>query len=225
MVPNNAHRVLQFHISFDFVIIATIVLIAAIGFTALYIADITMKNQDMQEIISQQEVAVSELEDQTTVLQAEIEDMEASLHEAKVTIDANKNLKQQEEEKQTEETKPTSLPVDNASALPSEYTEEKQYVEFTTGMGTRVLATADGVVKSIVQEADHPELGYIVTVDHGNSYSSVYMMPILPQVNEGDKVARGTTLFTVDQDNLKLAYKIMINDIPVDPMEVMKIDG
>ena len=222
LVPNNEHRVLQFRLSFDFLIFMLCIFGMLFIGLAIYVASTSVKLADletgMEQIVAEKQAA----EDENILLQAQIEELEGSLREAKVSLDASKNIQQQEAEKHTQAAIPKAFPVDNAAALPTKYTDEMQYVEFTTGYGTKVIASADGTVKSIVTDA---ELGYILTVDHGNGYESIYSIKGYPVVKEGTNVLTGSPLFTVDADNVTLRYQIKFNGIYTDPMTVIEIDG
>ena len=62
-------------------------------------------------------------------------------------------------------------------------------------------------------------------LDFGNGYESEYLLKDKPQVNEGDRVSRGNTLFTVTTDVTTLSYRVYFNGEVINPMDVIKIDG
>lgn len=93
---------------------------------------------------------------------------------------------------------------------------------FYVAPGTSVTATAKGTVSSIVANR---ETGYIVTVDHGNGYFTVYRNGGQPRVKEGAEVTDDTELFEIEAGHEGLGYQIIENDNYIDPLSLMEIYG
>ncbi|MBR6328465.1 MAG: peptidoglycan DD-metalloendopeptidase family protein [Lachnospiraceae bacterium] len=223
LVPNNNHRVKQFQVSFDFIIFSSAVLAVLLISLAIFIARSASFVQDYEDKLLEKDELITEYEKEEIVLQARIEELEDTLHDAKVTIDATKNLKEQVEKEQTEASIPTSMPVGKIASIPEYQADEnKQYIQFIVDRGTKILATADGTVRLI---ADDDVYGYRLKLDFGNGYESEYLLKDKPQVNEGDRVSRGNTLFTVTTDVTTLSYRVYFNGEVINPMDVIKIDG
>lgn len=222
LVPNNNHRVKQFDISFDLILSVSMLIAVIIFAVVIYVSGTASNIDSLESSLSSSLDQNEQLKDEIVLLQAKIEDMESSLREAKVTIDANKTIQQEQAKEQTKASIPTGFPIDNAASIPSEYSADTQYVELTTGFGTKLVAAADGTVESVDQD---PVYGYKITLDYGNGYKSVYLIKSAPTVSAGDKVIRGSTLCTVDSDNQVLAYQITFNEIAIDPMTVIEING
>lgn len=221
-VPNNNHHVRQLQLSIESIVIITVVFaLFVISFTVLNTLQATQFG-DLNNTINEQDAEIRQLNDENIVLRAEVEELSTALREAKVTIEANKNLQQQEALKQTEASKPSILPIAGSTALPSGYTEERGYADFVAAGGGKIVATADGVVSAVEM---NNEFGYIVKVDHGNGYETAYMIKCQPQVSEKDKVMKGSTLFSLGDTGATLGYQIRFNGVAVDPMSVISVDG
>lgn len=221
-VPNNAHKVKQFHISFDGILCLSALCFAFLIAVVTYVSYSASHIDELKATIVAKETVNKDLSDQNILLQANVEELTTTLHDAKVVIDAKDTAKEQKEKEESKQYIPNGFPIDGAVALPSNYTEETHYVVFQTGFGTKIVASADGTVSYVGVDA---ELGNVVKIDHGNGYVSVYMNPSEPVVSEGDKVIRGSTLFTVKADDETLTYQILFNEQYIDPMTVIEING
>ncbi|MHB9028613.1 MAG: peptidoglycan DD-metalloendopeptidase family protein [Candidatus Latescibacterota bacterium] len=90
--------------------------------------------------------------------------------------------------------------------------------------GTPVVATADGVVSKLVQNATD-ENGIYIIIDHGNGYETIYTH-LRPQVlvREGRKVTRGEQIGSIGRTGIMIVqvaphilYKVRRNGVYVDP--------
>jgi|GEM_PF-5873988 len=222
LIPNNHHRVREARFSADFLITVTSVIALIVIIFAISITLGAKQWQEYKDTAEEQYDTIKALQDENIVLESEVEELKATLREAKVAIDVSKNIQQKEAEKQSEATKPSALPVAGGASLPSEYTEEKGYVEFNAPAGGKVVATADGVISMVMP---NDQYGYIVKVDHGNGYVTTYMIDCVPQVSEKDKVVKGSTLFSLGENGATLAYQITFNDVAINPMSVIEVNG
>lgn len=100
--------------------------------------------------------------------------------------------------------------------------EEWKEVIFVAAEGTKVVATAPGVVKET--RAAEGEISYVI-IDHGNGYVTTYRNQGTPIVEEGSEVVKGVALFLVGEDNTETGYSIRKDDSYVDPMEMIEIKG
>ena len=85
-----------------------------------------------------------------------------------------------------------------------------------------MIATANGKVSSIAGDATS---GYIIMIDHGNGYFSVYRNGSEPKVKEGDEVTSDTELYQIGRGHEELGYQIIENDSYIDPLGLMEIYG
>ncbi|MDG6897980.1 hypothetical protein A6A19_08330 [Actinobacillus delphinicola] len=95
-------------------------------------------------------------------------------------------------------------------------------VDFAVPMGTRVLATADGVIQKVAFQA-HGAGRYIV-IRHSRKYQTVYMHLHRILVRAGQKVKRGQEIALSGNSGLStgphLHYEFRINGQPWNPMSV-----
>ncbi len=93
---------------------------------------------------------------------------------------------------------------------------------FVSTEGTKVVATAPGMIKE-VREAEG-EVSYVI-IDHGNGYITTYRNLGSPIVEEGSQVLKGVALFLVGEDNTETGYSIRKDEGYVDPLELIEIKG
>lgn len=115
---------------------------------------------------------------------------------------------------------PTLLPLTGSATIEITDDEEPACIFYATE-GALVVATANGTITELVEETE----GYRMVIDHGNGYVTIYRNQGTPKVKAGDEVRQGATLFIVGEQNTKLTYQIVKDDIYMDPMEVMQISG
>jgi len=93
-----------------------------------------------------------------------------------------------------------------------------QGLDFSAPRGTKVVATADGVVSFAGRSGDY---GRMVVVDHGNGWETRYAHLHRIKVEKGDRVRRGRTLGTVGHSGnaggSHLHYEVRRRGVPVDP--------
>lgn len=133
----------------------------------------------------------------------------------------------QEEEREAEMAKvyiPTGFPLQGTAAYNEEKTtlDGQPIAEFEAGQGTSVIATAQGTVSSIAGDAS---AGYIVMVDHGNGYFSVYRNGSKPKVEVGEEVNTSTKIFVIESGSETLGYQIIQENEYIDPLNLMEIYG
>ena len=116
----------------------------------------------------------------------------------------------------------TTEGTDDTAVTEAVPTEQTYLVEFLVRKGSDVMATGDGTVIFV---GDDAEYGKIIKIDHGNGYLSIYRYNSNYVVNVNDVITRGTVLFELNSGNQKLGYQIQLNEQYVDPMELMEIYG
>lgn len=98
--------------------------------------------------------------------------------------------------------------------------QSHQGVDYTVPEGSRVFATADGVVKDVAQR--NSTSGQTVVIDHGNGYETSYSHLSKIEVRRGQKVRRGDIIARSGDSGLSLAphlhYEVRINGMRVDPI-------
>lgn len=95
-----------------------------------------------------------------------------------------------------------------------------QGVDYTVPEGSRVFATADGVVKDVVKRST--STGHTVVINHGNGYETEYRHLSKINVSKGNAVRRGDIIALTGNTGLSLAphlhYEIRHNGMRVDPV-------
>ncbi len=94
-----------------------------------------------------------------------------------------------------------------------------QGVDYTIPEGTRIFATADGVVKSVTTNSTS---GKSITLDHGNGYTTSYNHISATKVGKGTKVKRGDIIALSGNTGLSITphlhYEVSYNGMRVDPI-------
>jgi murein DD-endopeptidase MepM/ murein hydrolase activator NlpD len=98
-----------------------------------------------------------------------------------------------------------------------------QGVDFRAPRGTKVVATADGVVAFAGRSGDY---GRMVVLDHGNGWETRYAHLHRIKVEKGDRIRRGRTLGTVghsgNADGDHLHYEVRRDGVPIDPRATLQ---
>lgn len=121
----------------------------------------------------------------------------------------------------SEQSLPSDYPLTGSAGI-EESKEGDPMVIFSAEEGITAIASANGKVTAIETDETY---GNRIVIDHGNGYVSIYLNKGEAQVNVGDEVARGTTLFLIGADNKQLGYQIMKNSTYINPMEMLSING
>ena len=175
--------------------------------------------------------SANELRRQIEELEQENEDLKTQNEELseKVSIlsDTVNSKVKEEEEREAEIAKaftPTGFPLKGTATYKEEETtlDGQPIAIFEASQGTAVIATAQGTVSSI---AGNEEAGYIIMIDHGNGYYSIYRNGSKPEVKEGDEVTGSTQLYTIEAGHEELGYQIIESDAYIDPLSLMEIYG
>ncbi len=100
--------------------------------------------------------------------------------------------------------------------------ETDPIVVFSASAGTKVVAAAGGVVASVEEDAIY---GQRITIDHGNGYMSIYRVASSPQVNQGDEVQPGATLYEMQSPDERFGYQITQEGTLIDPLDLLEVYG
>ena len=98
--------------------------------------------------------------------------------------------------------------------------QEHQGVDYAIPEGTRIFATADGVIKEI--KGKNSTSGITVVIDHHNGYTTSYSHLQSVKVKRGQKVQRGDIIALSGNSGLSLAphlhYEVRYNGTRRDPI-------
>ena len=115
---------------------------------------------------------------------------------------------------------------ETADSANGESTDEEQkgnpILILTAEEGATVISSGSGTVTQVTADL---KFGNVITIDHGNGYTSIYRNSGDSLVHEGDEVARGTTLIVVGKDNTTVGYQIKSGEEFVNPEDMIEING
>ena len=98
--------------------------------------------------------------------------------------------------------------------------QSHQGVDYALPEGTRIFATADGVVKEV--KGKNSTSGITVIIDHQNGYTTSYSHLQSVKVKRGRRVQRGDIIALSGNSGLSLAphlhYEVRYNGVRVDPI-------
>lgn len=220
-VPDeDSETVKHFSISLDVLVI----FFAAVAFLTIaalaYCFILTGELDESDNIVLTLRSENDRLAQQNTELLTERDELEEKVKILSDTI----NVKVQREAEIAQSYIPTGFPLRGTASYNEEEAEFEgnPIVVFHASQGTSVIATANGTVSSIAGSAG---VGYIVMVDHGNGYYSVYRNGSTPKVREGDAVTTATELFDIEAGSEALGYQIIENERYIDPLSIMESYG
>ena len=222
LVSDNAQQVRQFHMSADIPILILVCMFVLVFTGGSYVAYTASQVEQMQREVDLYKGQAEAVSNENIVLQADMELLVKELRDAKVQIDTGNFAKESQEKETTLQFIPSGLPMDGTVSVPSEFTNENQFITFQAGYGSRVVASADGTVSYVGEDAEY---GYVVHVDHGNGYISIYKDKSEPVVNKGDRVIRGMTLYVMKEEMELLTYQITYDGGLINPMTILEING
>ena len=98
--------------------------------------------------------------------------------------------------------------------------QSHQGVDYAVPEGTRIFATADGIVKEV--KGKNSTSGITVVIDHRNGYTTSYSHLQSVKVKRGKRVQRGDIIALSGNSGLSLAphlhYEVRYNGVRVDPI-------
>lgn len=206
------------------VIVLCILIGAFIGCVVFEEQIFNLANQKVED--SKQELADAEAEKEELLAQLEELNLQIQSEQEKNQILSDtvnqyatmvESLQGQVEKMQM----PTLLPITGSASI-EEVSEGEPMCIFTASQGTTVVATANGTVETLVDDAEY---GHVLTVNHGNGYKTIYKNQGDALVKVGDSVNQGTSLFIIGEDNTSLGYQIMWEEELIDPMDLLEISG
>ncbi len=194
---------------------AIIIIWLVVMINNLKIANLTVESLKSQ---------LSDLKETTNNLVRENDELQDKVEILSDTVNDKVHQEEQREAEIAKSYVPTGFPLKGAASYSDTVTEldGNPIAYFQAPQGTSVLAAANGTVSS-VSAGDTGE--YVVTIDHGNGYCSIYRSAANPKVSEGAEVTGQTELFVTGAGSEQLGYQITKDGEYIEPMELMNIDG
>ena len=116
---------------------------------------------------------------------------------------------------------PKGFPLSGSATMKETDADEPMLV-FSASVSTNVITSGTGMVVSV--DADE-SYGTRIVIDHGNGYKSVYRNNGSALVRNGEQLGKGYILFSIGEDNQELGYQILQEDVYIDPMLLIEING
>lgn len=92
--------------------------------------------------------------------------------------------------------------------------------------GEKVVATAAGIITQASRNGDY---GNVVTIDHGNGYTTNFAHLDRFLTKKGDRVERGQAIGLVGNSGrttgVHLHYEVCLNNKPINPIKLMTVAG
>lgn len=177
----------------------------------------TRSASEIQQLEAQNQELAARNAELETQLAAQSEKIQILSDTVNQKIQSETELSEQLERQTT----PTEFPL-TGSATMEEITEGDPMCVFTAASGTMAVATANGTVIAVNDDAEY---GHNIWVDHGNGYITIYRNQGDAMVKQGETVKQGATLFLIGDENSKLGYQMMRDNEYIDPMEMLTING
>lgn len=214
-------------VSVAFVVAVVLLVIVALSYCFILARDLKRSGQNVQELEARIETLTKQNEElliEEESLVRENDELQETVEILSHTINGKVQQEQEREAKITKTYIPTGFPLKGTASYNKNDTEldGNAIAMFSASPGTSVVATANGTVSTITNEAG---VGYIVMIDHGNGYFSVYRNGAKPKVKEGDIVTNTTELFDIEIGNEVLGYQIIENEEYIDPLSLMETYG
>lgn len=99
-------------------------------------------------------------------------------------------------------------------------------IDIRARRGEKVFATAAGIITRASYNGDY---GNVVTIDHGNGYTTNFAHLDRFLVKKGDQVERGNIIGLVGNSGrttgVHLHYEVCLNKKPINPTKLMKVAG
>ncbi len=176
-----------------------------------------------EAITSRKEYAALQRQHEKTLI--ENEDLQEEVKVLTDSINARAQLDEQLKAEEEQRKIPDGFPVTGTvtqAEMPEEDTELDMAAYYTGGWDSVIVATADGKVVSIRENAYEY---YEVQIDHENGYISIYTNKEKPIIVEGANVTTGTPIYYIHEENTFLKYQITYNGALVNVYDVMQIAG
>ncbi len=202
-----------------FAAIAFLVVIA-LTYCSILMKELDVANNSILALRMQSEEIIEE----NSRLVSENEKLQEKVDILSDTVNDKLYQEEQREAQRAKSCMPSGFPLKGTASYNANETEldGQPIAYFQVAPGTGVIATANGTVSSVAGSSGS---GYIIMVDHGNGYFSVYRNGSKPKVDEGDEVTKATELFVIEAGQERLGYQIIQENQYINPLEFMETYG
>lgn len=177
--------------------------------------------KDAREQIVEQIVTLNNLTDENEALAVENSTLSSKVTVLSETVSKKVATEDAISHETVENALPKGFPL-SGSATMEESSGDEPMLKFTAEQGVNIITTGTGTVVSVDADASY---GNKIIIDHGNGYCSVYRNNGTALVKTGEELGKGYILFTVGEENQELGYQIMKDEVYIDPMQIIDING
>ena len=199
---------------------AVFLIVTALTYCFVLVRELGTANESILALRLQSEKIIEE----NNLLASENEELQEKVEILSDTVNDKLHQEEVRVATQAQSRMPSGYPLKGTGYYNANDTEldGQPIAYFVVAQGTGVIATANGTVSSIAGSSGS---GYIVMVDHGNGYYSVYKNGSKPKVNEGDEVTKATELFVIEAGHQQFGYQIIEENKYINPLEFMETYG
>jgi septal ring factor EnvC (AmiA/AmiB activator) len=223
-VPDKVSEgVKNFSINFDTLIIIILVVIFVVVGALMYGVIMSREYNNVNKEVDELNQQIETLNEEKQALQNENDELQEKMAILSSTINEKVQQQEQIEAEIAQAYIPNGFPIKSTATYNEDETEldGNPIAVFHASEGTSVTASASGTVESVEATASL----YIVTIDHGNGYKSIYRNATKPKVVQGDSVTSDTEIFRITAGSEELGYQVTLNGEYLDPLELMEIKG
>lgn len=223
-VPDKVSKgIKNFSIKLDNLLIVLLVIILVVVGSLAYGKISSSHYKDAKQDIADLNAQIEELTQEKASIESENEELQEKLAILGSTVTEKIQQQEQMEAEKAQAYIPSGFPLKGTATYNEDETEldGNPIAIFHASDGTSVISAASGTVESI----DTVSNQYVVTIDHGNGYKSIYRNGTKPKVSQGDEVTSDTEIFRITTDNEELGYQIIKDDQYIDPLDLIEIYG
>ena len=199
---------------------AALLFVVAVAITCKFIYD-SITIRDARKTIIEQKTELNNLTDENEALSVENSTLSNKVAVLSETVSKKAATEDAISQETAENALPKGFPLSGSAAMEEAGGEELMLI-FSASPGANVITSGTGTVVSV--DADE-EYGTKVIIDHGNGYQSVYRNNGTALVKNGEELGKGYILFSIEEENQKLGYQVLKDDVLIDPMQVIEING
>ena len=201
-------------------LILGVAFLAVVAAVSKFVYDGIVIKDARKEIVTQI-VMINNLTDENEALSVENSTLSNKVAVLSETVSKKAATEDAISQETAENALPKGFPLSGSAAMEEAGGEELMLI-FSASPGVNVITSGTGTVVSV--DADE-EYGTKVIIDHGNGYQSVYRNNGTALVKNGEELGKGYILFSIEEENQKLGYQVLKDDVLIDPMQVIEING
>lgn len=216
LIPDSADELKTYELTIDKIARYAVMFIAVIVIIVMLITSFAVKNYRLRNDYSLQ-TQIENLSSDNQTLTEKNEELSRLLSESDTQITELKGRINELELESASDYIPSIIPY-KGSAVALSNTVAEGAISYACLEGLSILASAKGKVISI----EETDLGFEITLDHGNGYKTRYITPGTIDVKLDEIVNKGDKISEIKEDDGIFSYIVYLNNVPTDPKELME---